>query len=168
MDAITLPADYCVFGHFEQGSPFPVHSGECWYSIDCGLHWVLFIHLISHLTMNCSGSKFLPLLHSDTKIPKFLQTVLRNNFKNSFLIEKCSSMKPNLSAISCHFTYGLLKRFCRLFYVIRGHHLFSSVTYGSSYEFFSWCYMSIVFETFCGIYFNLASQDLDQVSGLSR
>ena len=46
MEAKTLPADVCVFGHFRQLSPAAVHSADCWF--DSGVKW--WIHVSSIVT----------------------------------------------------------------------------------------------------------------------
>ena len=46
MEAITSPADFCVFGHFGRLSPAAVHSADC--QVDSGVKW--WIHVSSIVT----------------------------------------------------------------------------------------------------------------------
>ena len=50
MEAKTLPADVCVFGHFGQLSPAAVHSADCWF--DSGVKWIHVSSIIRYLCKN--------------------------------------------------------------------------------------------------------------------
>ena len=119
MEAKTLPADVCVFGHIGQLSLAAVHLADCLF--DSGLKW--WIH-VSSIVPYLRKNSF--LLHwnsckqcSESSMCCFWLTVKKCNtqFKYSFLVDKCSCKMVNTppsdifnsSAISHNFNLWLAK-----------------------------------------------------------
>ena len=114
MEAKTLSADVCVFGHFGQLSLAAIHSADC--RFDSRVKW--WIHVSSIVMYLCKNFFLLSWnsskQHSESLMHFcFWSTVSKRSthFEDSFLIDKCSCKMVNTlsfdmfnsSAISCNF-----------------------------------------------------------------
>ena len=97
-EAKTLPADVCVFGHFERLPPAAVYSADCWF--DSRVKWLI---LVSSIVTYLRKNSFLLCWNSCKQRSKslmpccFWSTVSKRgtHFEHIFLIDKCSCEMVN-------------------------------------------------------------------------
>ena len=108
MEAKTLPADVCVFGHFRRLSSTAVHSADSWFDSRINLR----VHVSSIVTYLRTNSFLLRWnsckQRSESLTRCWFWSTASNHFEHSFLIDKCKMQNGH------HTVFWYLQLLCYL------------------------------------------------------